>query len=257
MIQTLLVLIKKDLMEQWRTKKIIILSIIFLFVAISSPIMAKIMPEVMKSISVPGMTINLPASTYSDSIDQFVKNISQIALLVIIFIVAGAVSDEKNKKTLEILLTKPISRPLFILSKFKAYFASIVVIFTISSLVFYLYTVSIFGTFNLLNFTIMSANILIYTLMIVAVTILASTITKSSIAAGGIGFLSYILFSTIFSLIKPLQKFSPNMIFDNYKTVINTGWTNDLFLPLIVILFVIIISVLLSVFLFKKQEIER
>jgi len=253
----LFTLIRKDLLEQWRTKKILILSIVFLFVAVASPIIAKITPELLKTLSVPGMTITLPKATYVDSLDQFIKNVSQIALLVLVFVVAGAVSDEKNRKTLEILLTKPVSRTLFILSKFKAYFISIATIFAVSSVLFYVYTVSSFVSFNFWNFTLMAGNVLLYILMIAAVTILASTVVSNSIAAGGIGFISYILFGTIFSLFEPLQKYSPNKIFSAYKDIIIKGWNGDLLLPIVVILSVIIVSVLVSIFVFQRQEIER
>jgi ABC-2 type transport system permease protein len=231
--------------------------IIFLFVAISSPIIAKLTPELLKSISIPGLTINLPPPTYADSLDQFIKNISQIALLVLVFIVAGAVSDEKNRKTLEILLTKPVSRTLFILSKFKAYFISIAAVYVVTSTIFYLYTVSTFSTFNLLNFSIMAGNVLLYILMIVSITILASTMFSSSLAAGGVGFASHIIFGTIFDLVEPLKKYSPNKIFSMYQEVVKSGWNNDLFLPIILILFVIIISIILSLIMFRRQEIER
>jgi len=253
----LLTLLKKDLMEQWRTKKILILVIIFLFVAVSSPIIAKLTPELLKSISVPGLTIKLPPPTYSDSIDQFIKNISQIALLVLVFVVAGAVSDEKNRKTLEILLTKPVSRMLFILSKFKSYFLSISVIFAACSAIFYLYTVSTFAYFNALNFAIMAGNVLVYILMIVSITILASTFVKNSIAAGGIGFVSYILFGTIFDFFEPLKKFSPNTIFSTYKDVVAHGWNVDLLLPLLFMFSIILLSTLLAIAIFRRQEIER
>lgn len=253
----LFTLVRKDLLEQWRTKKILILAIIFLFVAVASPIIAKITPELLKSVSVPGMKITLPPPTYLDSLDQFIKNTSQIALLVLVFVVAGAVSDEKNRKTLEILLTKPISRTMFILSKFKAYFVSITAIFAVSSVIFYLYTVTNFASFNLLNFMVMAVNVLLYILMIVSVTILASTVVKNSIAAGGIGFVSFILFGTIFSLIEPIKKFSPNTIFSNYKDLVVNGWNNDLFWPLIVIVSVIIISMIVAIVVFRRQEIER
>jgi ABC-2 type transport system permease protein len=256
-MKTLFTLIRKDLLEQWRTKKILILSIIFLFVAIASPIIAKITPELLKSVSVPGLTIKLPTPTYLDSLDQFIKNISQIALLVLVFVVAGAVSDEKNRKTLEILLTKPISRTLFILSKFKAYFISVTAIFAVSAVIFYLYTVSTFATFNLLNFAIMAGNVLLYILMIASVTILASTIVNNSIAAGGIGFVVYILFGTVFSLIEPIKKYSPNTIFSNYKDLVTNGWNSDLFWPLMVIIAVILVSVVTAILVFKRQEIER
>jgi ABC-2 type transport system permease protein len=256
-MKLLITLIKKELLEQWRTKKILILVIIMLFSAVASPIIAKITPEILKSVSVPGLTINLPPPTYLDSLDQFIKNISQIGLLILIFVVAGAVSEEKNRKTLEILLTKPISRTLFVLSKFKTYFISITLIFAASSVIFYLYTASVFAPFNLLNFLIMAGNILLYILMIVSVTILASTMVNNSIIAGGIGFVSYILFGTIFSLIEPLNKYSPNMILANYKDIVTNGWNGDLLLPILVILGVIVVSVLSAILIFKRQEIER
>ncbi len=253
----LFTLIKKDLLEQWRTKKILILAIILLFVAISSPILAKITPELLKSVSVPGLTVKLPTPTYIDALDQFIKNVSQIALLVLVFVVAGAVSDEKNRKTLEILLTKPIPRTWFILSKFKAYFISITAIFAACSLIFYLYTILTFDVFNFLNFMIMTGNILLYILMIVSVTILASTVVKNSIGAGGIGFVVFILFGTIFSLFEPIKKYSPNTIFSNYKDLVVHGWNNDLLLPIVVILLVILASMVSSVLVFRRQEIER
>jgi ABC-2 type transport system permease protein len=253
----LFTLLRKDLMEQWRTKKILILLIVFLFVAISSPIIAKLTPDLLKSISVPGLTINLPPPTYSDSIDQFIKNISQIALLVLVFVVAGAVSDEKNRKTLEILLTKPVSRMMFILSKFKSYFLSISVIFAACSAIFYLYTVSTFATFNAFNFAIMAGNVLLYILMIVSITILASTFVKNSIAAGGIGFVSYILFGMVFDFFEPLKKFSPNTVFSSYKDIVAHGWNSDLLLPLLFMLSIILLSMLLAIAIFRRQEIER
>lgn len=256
-MSSLSVLIKKDLLEQWRTKKILILAIVFLFVAIGSPIFAKLTPELLKNISVPGMTINLPDPTYVDSLDQFIKNTSQMALLVLVFVVTGAVADEKNRRTLEMLLSKPVSRIDFILSKFVSNFVSIGTVFVIASLIFYLYTVSVFSSFDFINFSMMAGNVLLYILMIISITILASTIVKNSIAAGGIGFICYILFGTIFSLSGAIKDYSPNMIFSNYKDVVIHGWNQDLLIPLLVIIFVMMLSITTAIIIFRIQEIER
>lgn len=251
------VLVKKEILEQWRTKKILILSIIFLFIAISSPILAKITPELLKSISMPGFSVNLPDPTYKEALDQFIKNISQIALLVLVFVVAGSVSDEKNKKTLEIVLTKPISRVKFIFSKFISNFITISAIFITTSVIFYVYTTSVFSSFNFVNFILMDIIVLLYILMIMAITILVSTIVKNSIIAGGIGFISFILFGTVFGLFESIKQFSPNLIFSNYQNIIANGWNNELIYPIIIILGVIIISITTALLIFKRQEIER
>lgn len=251
------VLTRKELMEQMRTKKVFILTMVFLFVAIASPIIAKLLPEILKNVSVPGMSISLPASTYIDSLDQFIKNISQIALLVIIFAVAGAVTDEKNNKTLEILLTKPISRTKFILSKFASYFVSISVVFIAASAIFYAYTVSTFASFSLTNFAIMAGNVLLYIIMIAAITLLASTVVNNTLLAGGIGFAGYMFFGVIFGLVDAIKAYSPSLILSNYKDVVMNGWSSDLTKPIILMVILIVISVSLASMVFQHQEVER
>jgi ABC-2 type transport system permease protein len=125
------------------------------------------------------------------------------------------------------------------------------------SAVFYLYTLSVFGNFSAWNFAVMCGNVLLYILMLISITILASTIVKNSIAAGGIGFVCYILFGTIFDFFEPLKKYSPNTIFATYRDIVEKGWDSDLLWPIIVMITVIILSVLLSIAIFRRQEIER
>ncbi len=256
-MRLLFTLVKKDLTEQWRTKKILILAVVMIFSAIASPIIAKIMPELLKSISIQGLTINLPEPTYMDAIDQFIKNVSQIGLLVVIFVVASAMTDEKSRRTLEIVMTKPIPRGLFVFSKFLAYFVSISLVFALSGLVFYKYSVMIFTTFNFADFWVMAKCVLAYMLMIVSFTIFASTVVKNSIVAGGIGFIFYILFGTLVGMISTAKGYSPNVILSSYQEIVKNGWTDDLFKPLFIIALVIIASITLSMVVFKHQEIER
>jgi len=226
-------------------------------VAIASPIIAKVMPELLKSISVPGMSISVPDTTSKDALDQFIKNISQIALLIMVFVVAGVISDEKNKKTLEIVMTKPVSREKFILSKFISSFLIIAVVFVAASAIFYVYTASVFTALNLANFAIIVFSVLLYILMIVSVTILASTIVKNSIVAGGVGFVGVIVFGTIFGLFEGLKQFSPSWIFSNYQLVAANGWSSDLVYPIVINTCVISVSVIIAIMLFKRQEIDR
>ena len=251
------VMFRKELLEQLRKKKLLIMAAVFLFVAVGSPIIAKLTPEILRSITVPGITFNIPEPTFNDAVSQFIRNISQIALLVLVFVVAGAISDEKIKKTLEVILTKPISRAKFVLAKFVGYFVSITAIFLMASLIFYFYTVTTFVSFSFANFSVLALIVLLYILMIVAITILSSTIVGSSILAGGIGFISYILIGTVFSLVGSISKYSPNLIFSHYQDVLTHGWRGDLLIPLVIIISVILISIISSVALFRKQEIER
>ena len=253
-----LVLTRKDLLEITRSKKMLILIFVFLFVAIASPLLAKLTPLLLKSIpSTPGLTINLPDPTYKEAIDQFVKNIQQIGMIVLVFIVAGSIVDEKNRKNLEILLSKPVARTKFILSKFASYLAPIALMLIISAIIFYFYTNSIFGAFSLSNFSIMSVLLLLNVLMILSITMLASTFTRNALSAAGIGYAIFIFIDIIFGLVRKITKYSPNYTFSNYKTLISDGWNGDFILPMLITLSITIVSVILSVALFRNQEIER
>jgi len=65
-----LVLLKKEVMEIFRTSKIYVLPAVFLFIAITSPLMAKYMPTLINSIleySGQQMQISIPTPTYIDA----------------------------------------------------------------------------------------------------------------------------------------------------------------------------------------------
>lgn len=256
-MKLLLTLIKKELLEQLRTNKVIILIFTFLFVAIGSPILAKIIPKLFENISMPGLTINIPTPTYRDAIDQFVKNISQLPTFIIVFAVAGAISDEKAKKTLEILLTKPIKRSLFILAKFKSYFFTIGLLYIACALIFYTYTVSIFSSFAFGNFALLSFLILLYFLFIVSITMFGSVISKSTISSALIGFVGLIIFGTIVGSIGKISKYSTSYVLSNYKNIVESGWNKDFLPSVIVTLILIVLSFILSIYFFQRQEIER
>lgn len=251
-------LFKKDLMDLVRSKKILILIIIFLFVAISSVVLAKLLPQILGAMpSTPGLVINLPTPTYKDAVDQFVKNLSQLAIFVLVFLVAGAVVEEKIKKTLELTLTKPISKKAFILSKFTAYLGSIKVVYLLSSIIFYFYAVTTFTSFSFWHFFIMSILILVYLLLISSATIFFSTIAPSSILAVVGGFLTMIVFGTVWDLIKVIKDYSPYKLVTGYPSILANGWDGKMLWPLIISLVFILFFILASIFFFQKQEIER
>ena len=257
-MNNIITLFKKELLEIYRSKKFLILVILFLFIAISSPVLAKLLPVILKSVpETPGLTINIPEPTWKDAVDQLVKNLSQIGLVVLILVFAGSIADEKGKKTLEIVLTKPISRKSFVLSKFLASLVATKAVFIGAMIVFYLYTISVFGTFSLINFVWLSIFSLISLAFIVSLTVFFSTIAKSQIVALALAFSTEAILAIIFSLFKKIANYSPSYVFSNYVDLMVDGKIND-FLPSVLVSFVaILVLAIFSMYLFSKQEIER
>lgn len=252
------VMLRKELQEQVRTKRFLIMSAVFLFVALVSPISAKMIPKLFSSIPIQkGAVIKIPEATYLNAIDQYVKNSAQLLSMFLIFVAAGAVADEKVKKTLEMVLSKPVSRTAFIISKYLSYFASIAVLFCLELGIFIIYTQSIFGSFVVSNLLIVAGLTLIFVFLIVTVTIFASTFMKSAAAAGGLGFVGYLIVSAVLAVIPATAEFSPGYVLSHYQELMIKGWSMKFLPPAAVSLIAIVGLMVLSVRIFKGQEIER
>jgi len=250
-------ILKKEFLEIIRTKKLLILAIVLLFVAVSSPILAKLIPTIFKNLDMQGVKLTIPEATWKDSIDQFVKNLSQIALIVIVFMFAGSIAEEKNKKTLEIVLTKPITRSSFIISKFVSSLTVTSLVYLAGSIIFYIYTMTIFGSFSFGNFIIMALLLLLYLWQVISLTLFCSTVFSNQILAAGIAFFVEIIIVSILGSIDRISKYIPGFILGKYPDIMNDGSLHQ-FLPSTIVS-VIAIAVLLfaSIAYFNKQEIER
>ena len=257
-MKTLLILLKKDLLEAWRTKKVLILSIVFLFCAVSSPLFAKITPKLLESMpSQGGITIKIPEPTYRDAIDQWVKNVSQFGLLVLLFIGAAAIVEEKNRKTLELLLTKPAPRPYIVLSKLKSLFLVTTVLYAIASVIFYVYAASLFEPFSIARFALVDIFMWFYLLAVMVIAVLGSVVASNLAGAIGLNFLSLIVVTAIIPMVGKLAPYWPSYLMQHYKDVMNQGWNSNYIIPLCVELGLMALFVLASVLIFQKQEIER
>ncbi len=250
-------ILKKEFLELIRTKKILILVIIFLFVSISSPIIAKLIPTIFKNMEMQGIKLTIPEATWRDSIDQFIKNISQLAIIVIVFMFAGSVAEEKNKKTLEMILTKPISRNNFIVSKYIAAISATILILLISSIIFYFYTTSIFGHFSFNNFSLLVLLVALYIAQTVALTIFCSTLFTNQIFVAGLSFFIEIVLVSILGSIDKISKYFPGYILGHYKNLIENGNISDFLPSVLVSLAIIVLLVYSSLTIFRKQEIEH
>jgi ABC-2 type transport system permease protein len=251
-------LLKKESTEIIRSKKLLILIIIFAFIAISSPILAKIIPDLLKNTpNTAGITFNLATPTWHDAIDQLVKNTAQFGLIVIIFMFAGAIAEEKNKKTLEMILTKPISRPHFVLAKLLSGAFYLTIVYLAFQVVFYLYTMSVFESFSISNFAWLSLFLLVWLLVIFTLTLFSSAVAKSQLIGAALAFGISIVFTTVVGYISALNKYSPSYVISNYKDLMSNGDFHPFLPSLYTSLGIIIVLIVLAVALFSKQEVER
>ena len=101
---------RKEMQEQWRTYRFLIVAAVFAAFGLASPLLAKFTPEMLKVIPglPPGLLEAIPAPTVTDAISQYVKNMSQFGILLALLVTMGVVVQEKERGTAAFFLTRPV-----------------------------------------------------------------------------------------------------------------------------------------------------
>jgi ABC-2 type transport system permease protein len=179
---------RKELLQQWRTKRLIVVGAVFAFIGLLSPLAAKFTPEIIRA--VPGaeqFADLIPTPTIADVMTQYVKNLTQFGFIIAILLGMGAIAGEKEKGTAALILSKPMPRWAFVCSKFVAQTVVYVAGFLIAALCALYYAWFLFGPVNVGAFLFSNVLLLAWFMTFVAVTLVGSALTRSVGAAAGVG----------------------------------------------------------------------
>lgn len=196
---TLNVLVKKELLEQVRTHKLTVMVSIFLIFGLVSPLTAKMMPELMK-LTGEGMVIQLPVPTALFALDQYLKNVTQMGLFVVVLMAMGAIAGERERGTAAMILCKPVSRASFVASKFVAHGLALAASLALAALACYYYVAILWEPFDAIAFAATNALLGAYLLVVLGLTLFASALFRSQLAAGGLAMAMFIALSLIQTL---------------------------------------------------------
>ncbi len=180
-------LLRKELLEAWRTRRVLVVAIVFIAFGIASPYLARYLPELIKSLAGGQVQIVIPPPTVGDAIDQFQKNLGQAGILTAVLLAMGSVAVEKERGTAALVLSKPASRGAYLLAKMLAITATLGIGLLIASAGGYAYTALLFQALPPVGWAAMTGLLLLVLVVYAALTFLGSVLTRSSIAAAGIG----------------------------------------------------------------------
>ncbi|HPD65253.1 MAG TPA: ABC transporter permease subunit [Bacteroidia bacterium] len=248
-MKTLLI---KEWKEQLRTGRFWIMMAVFVFFAILSPLTARYMPEIISSISQQQqIEIQIPEPTWTDSVAQYVKNISQICTFIIILLFMGIVVKEKETGTAVFVVVKPVSRNYFILSKVIVSFLVSLTALSVAFLLASAYTLLFFGEFPFLRFGFGNALILLYLWVIISTTIFFSTVARTQVMAAIFSFLLWLAMGLL-AQIDGIGVFIPAKLISLSMTYSVSGELS--WQALSGALFFLALFIFLSVFSFRKWE---
>jgi ABC-2 type transport system permease protein len=216
-MNALVVSIRKEMLEQWRTYRAVIVAVVLVAFGMLSPLTAKFTPEIIKLVAggddvmAQQLAAAIPKPTVNDAVAQYVKNTSQFGLILALLVTMGVVAQEKERGTAALMLVKPLPRWAFLAAKFAGLALTFALSLALAGLAAYYYTWFLFEPLKLGPFLALNGLLLLYVLVYVALTLLCSALTRSQTAAGGLAFGLMILLS-IPSAVPQIAQYLPGQL---------------------------------------------
>lgn len=242
----------KELREQWRTRRLLVVAIVFAIFGIGSPLLAKYTPELIAALASKEVADAIPPPTTADAVDQFLKNLGQTGVLAAILLAMGSVATDKERGITALLLTKPVSRGAYLLAKLLAIGVTLLVGVAIGGAAGYGYTAWLFETLPVGGYAAMCAMLLLQLLAYATLTFLGSTLTRSALAAAGIGIAALVVVATI-SALPEVGRYTPGGLVEPARALA-LGRSADVLASLAATIGLVVIVFGLAWLSFRRQE---
>lgn len=245
--------IKKELLENTRNYRILIMLAIFLIFGLMSPLLAKFTPQMMEAL-MPNLAEAFENPTALDSWTQFYKNVSSLGFSLTIILFSNCLSGEYAKGTLTIMLTKGLSRPAVVLSKFTAAAIIFTVSYWLSFGVTYGYTAYLWPGASLPNVFFAAFSLWIAGLMYLCILMFGCVLFRQAFTS--------ILFLLVVSVVMGLAEqieltagYSPIILVSRNIDLLSGAVAISYFtIPLIVSVVMSVALLMMSIVVFNKKQ---
>lgn len=247
---------RKEMQEQWRTYRFLIVAAVLAAFGLASPLLAKFTPEMLKAIPgvPPELLAAIPSPTLADAIAQYVKNMSQFGILLALLMTMGVVVQEKERGTAAFFLTRPVSRETFLLAKFAALTVTFIISLLLAAAGCWYYTLVLFSTPLAWGpFLALNGLMLLVFLVYMALALLASTLARTNGIAVGLAFVALVLIGGIGAL-PAIGDYFPGRLF-NWGTTLMMGGNATSWPAFGISLGIIGFALLVACLVFRYQEI--
>jgi ABC-2 type transport system permease protein len=245
---------KKELMEQLRTYKwLIVFSVFFLF-GMMSPLLAKLMPEIVSGMGIEGMQIVIPEATAVDAYGQFFKNINQMGILVLLLVFGGSLSNELMRGTLINVLAKGLPRHSVILSKYSAAVVLWTTGYLVAAATNFGYTAYLFQENAVQNLVFSLFCLWLFGCFLIALIFLSSTLTTGNFGGLILSAIALVIMLMI-NMIPKAEKFNPiTLASKNIALLTGEQGVDGLLLTVWITAILIIGCLIISIVVFSKKK---
>ncbi|SDF11771.1 ABC-2 type transport system permease protein [Thermoanaerobacter thermohydrosulfuricus] len=236
--------LKKEIIESWRHYKYLILLIGIVLFAILDPIILKLLPEMFKN-EINGDLASLIQIDMKSAVQNYIKDLNQISLLIVLLTLMGTLSEEVSSQKLVFPYSKGANLSAIVISKILHYSVTLSIFIITGFAISYYYATTLFHN-NVIAFNkILISSILmsIYYIFIITLLIFLSSILKKGIIAALLVLILHIVSSILVNIDK-IAKFIPY----NLISLANSFSTENI---LTTIISAILYCIILSIFTMK------
>lgn len=254
-MKSLIAFIKKELLEQIRTGKVMILGTLFVLFGIMNPAIAKLTPWLLEtltdSLAESGMIVTEVTVNALDSWVQFFKNIP-MALIAYVLIESSIFTKEYQSGTLLLSLTKGFERYKVVLSKTIVLSLLWTVGYWMCFGITYAYN-TYFWDNSIAQHLILSVVCWwLFGMWVIALLILCSTIMNTN-AGVLMGTGSIVLISYVLGFLPKIKSYVPTSLTNGTVLIYGITTVNTYFIPLILVVIMCVICFITSILLFNKK----
>jgi len=250
-------LLHKEALECVRTFKLFIMAAIFLFFGMLGPIITRILPDLLASLSVGTdvIPITLPDPSAIMAWEQFFSNIGQMGSLALLIMFCGIMAGELSKGTLIIILTKGLKRYKVILAKFLVAVALWTAMYLLGLGVSYACTAFFWPMDGMHHVFLSFFSLWLFGVFLISMTVLGGVLLKKVIGTLLVVF-GIMTVMSIVNIFPQTFRYNPiNLGGANFALLAGLMDSSD-FIPSMVVCFALIVAMLVaSIIIFDREQI--
>ena len=255
-MNTLITFIKKEFTEHYRSKKLLIILLVFVGVGILNPLTALITPWIFEMLADTmensGIIMGDITITALDSWVQFFKNISTV-LIAFILIESAIFSNEYQKGTLTLVLTKGFERYKVVLSKLFIMLSVWSFGYWLCYLITYSYNMYYWDNSIAQNLVFAAVIWWLFGTFVISVFTMFSVLTNTN--SGALVLTGFAVFGMyLVGLLPKINKYLPTLLVDGNSLIYGLKEVKFYLFSLILAIVLSIIAVTVSILSFNKKK---
>lgn len=175
----------REIVSTWR---VWVLPVLLVLLAVLGPVTARWTRELLDAaLGDQAAAIPVPEPTALDAYAQWAKNLSQLAVLVVVVTAAGAINAEVRSGAAQLLLVKPVSRGVFVVSQVVTLTGFVTLTTAVGTVLTWGVTRLLFDDVPVGPLAAVTGSWLVLVVVLVAATALASAAVDAVAGAAGVG----------------------------------------------------------------------